>query len=102
MATTPRHEVPSSTQAALHLVAERAIRYTQEIADRRVSPAASDVENLSRFHEPLPEQPCDLAKVIVGIRRRVLSIPRNHRRECPLLKAGMTARAKPNSAKKRR
>jgi glutamate/tyrosine decarboxylase-like PLP-dependent enzyme len=64
MATTPRHEVPSSTQAALHLVAERAIRYTQEIADRRVSPAASDVENLSRFHEPLPEQPCDLAKVI--------------------------------------
>jgi len=50
MATTPRHEVPSSTQAALHLVAERAIRYTQEIADRRVSPAASDVESCVYRH----------------------------------------------------
>src|SRR4051794_39563163 len=64
MAKSTRQELPSSTQAALQLAAERAIRYTQQIADRRVSPAPSDVEKLSRFNEPFPEHPCDPENVV--------------------------------------
>jgi glutamate/tyrosine decarboxylase-like PLP-dependent enzyme len=64
MAKSLRQEVPSSTQPALQVAAERAIRYTQQIADRRVSPAPSDVEKLAGFHEPFPEHPCDPENVI--------------------------------------
>ncbi len=64
MAKSLKQEVPSSTQPALQVAAERAIRYTQQIADRRVSPAPSDVEKLAGFHEPFPEHPCDPENVI--------------------------------------
>jgi glutamate/tyrosine decarboxylase-like PLP-dependent enzyme len=64
MATTSRQEVPSSAQSALNLAAERAIRYTQEIGARKVSPAPSDMESLARFHEPFPEHPCEPESVI--------------------------------------
>src|SRR5256885_14374284 len=64
MAKSTRQQLPSSTQAALQVAAERAMRYTQQIADRRVSPAPSDVEKLSRFNEPFPEHPCDPENVV--------------------------------------
>jgi glutamate/tyrosine decarboxylase-like PLP-dependent enzyme len=64
MAKSTRQELPSSTQAALQVAAERAIRYTQQIANRRVSPAPGDVEKLSRFNEPFPEHPCDPENVV--------------------------------------
>jgi glutamate/tyrosine decarboxylase-like PLP-dependent enzyme len=63
MATTPSPDI-STTQGALNLSAERAIRYTKEIGNRRVSPAPSDVEKLARFRERLPEQPTDPGRVI--------------------------------------
>jgi glutamate/tyrosine decarboxylase-like PLP-dependent enzyme len=63
MATPLSQEIPT-TQGALQVVAERAIRYTKEIGERRVSPAPSDVEKLARFREPLPEQGCDPASAI--------------------------------------
>jgi len=64
MATTPRQELPPSAQSALNLAAERAIRYTQEIGTRKVSPATSDIERLARFHEPFPDHPCGPESVI--------------------------------------
>ncbi|MEO8595586.1 MAG: aminotransferase class V-fold PLP-dependent enzyme [Candidatus Solibacter sp.] len=38
-------------------VAQRAARYLEEIQDRRVSPSASAIGELSRFHEPMPDAP---------------------------------------------
>src|SRR5215475_6744311 len=63
MATPLSQDIPT-TQSALHVAVERAIRYANEIGARRVSPANSDVEKLARFREPFPEQPCDPSRVI--------------------------------------
>ena len=44
--------------------AERARKYVQRIADRRVAPAEGDVANLARLHEGFPEKPTDPARVL--------------------------------------
>jgi len=49
---------------ALDLAAERALRYVEEVRQRRVAPAAGDVEALAKFHEPFPERPSDPGNVI--------------------------------------
>lgn len=46
-------------QELLNDTAKRAIRYLHEIETRRVAPSAQAVENLSRFDEPLQEEPID-------------------------------------------
>jgi glutamate/tyrosine decarboxylase-like PLP-dependent enzyme len=48
----------------LQSVALRAARYREEIQERRVSPTAAAVRQLSRFDEPLPEGPTAPEEVI--------------------------------------
>jgi glutamate/tyrosine decarboxylase-like PLP-dependent enzyme len=54
----------SSTSDALDIAAERARRYVQRVADRRVAPHEKDLTALSQFHEPFPECPSDAAGVV--------------------------------------
>src|SRR5580700_11021450 len=54
----------SSTSDALDIAAERARRYVQSVADRRVAPHEKDLTALSQFHEPFPECPSDAAGVV--------------------------------------
>src|SRR5437899_1043079 len=49
---------------ALSFAAERARRYVQEIAERRVAPEASAVAALATFHEKFPETDSDPREVI--------------------------------------
>ena len=44
--------------------AERAIRYTGELPERRVAPEAGALEGLERFDEPLPDAPDDPGRVL--------------------------------------
>jgi glutamate/tyrosine decarboxylase-like PLP-dependent enzyme len=55
---------PSLANDALHIAAERARRYIQGVADRRVAPNEKDLAALSQFHEPFPERSSDAAEVI--------------------------------------
>jgi len=64
MATTPRHKPIPQALNPLKLAAERAIRYTRGITERRVAPAADDRGRLKGFHEPFPEYPCDANTVV--------------------------------------
>ena len=50
-------------QELLNTTAQRAIRYLQELDGRGVAPHAEAVANLSRFNEPLPEEPLDPQRV---------------------------------------
>jgi glutamate/tyrosine decarboxylase-like PLP-dependent enzyme len=54
----------ADTGELLGFTAERAARYVQSIAERRVSPSAEAVAALARFHERLPEHPADPREVI--------------------------------------
>src|SRR5215467_314466 len=59
-------EVKPQSQPAelLNLAAEKAIRYVQHVATRRVGPAASDLAALAGFHEPFPEGPSNPADIL--------------------------------------
>src|SRR5205823_4118820 len=61
---TKAAKVQQSTRDLLSLSAERAQKYVQEIAQRRVAPTGKDVAELSRFHEPFPASPTDSAEVL--------------------------------------
>ncbi|MGE5488115.1 MAG: pyridoxal phosphate-dependent decarboxylase family protein [bacterium] len=44
--------------------AARAVRYMEGLRERRVSAAPADIERVSVLNEPLPEHPCEPARVI--------------------------------------
>ena len=48
----------------LRSTAERAIRYVNELPERRVAPDAAALAGLERFDEPLPDGPDDPERVI--------------------------------------
>jgi len=64
MTTQTRQELPSLTDSVLQLAAERARRYVEQVAERRVAPAEKDVAALAKFHEPFPAQPSDPRDVV--------------------------------------
>jgi len=65
MGATGRERVSGGGKTeALSLAAERALRYVGGVRERRVAPAASAVEALRAFREPLPERPTDPAEVL--------------------------------------
>ncbi|KAA0222377.1 aspartate aminotransferase family protein [candidate division KSB1 bacterium] len=51
-------------QELLKAAAERAISYLQNLETRGVAPSAEAIANLSRFNEPLPEDPVDPQSVL--------------------------------------
>lgn len=51
-------------QELLKVAAERAISYLQNLETRGVAPSAAAIANLSRFNEPLPEDPVDPQSVL--------------------------------------
>lgn len=51
-------------QELLKNAAERAIGYLQNLEARAVAPSAEAIANLSRFNEPLPEDPSDAQNVL--------------------------------------
>jgi glutamate/tyrosine decarboxylase-like PLP-dependent enzyme len=55
------------TLEALNVAAERARRYVETIGDRSVSPSASAVANLTRFHEPFPERGLEATEVVAAL-----------------------------------
>jgi glutamate/tyrosine decarboxylase-like PLP-dependent enzyme len=62
-AQTPQQ--PNRTTAdALSVAVERSRQYIQSVANRRVTPSEKDLAALSKFHEPLPENPTDPAAVV--------------------------------------
>src|SRR2546429_7876095 len=48
----------------LNLAADKARRYVQSIADRRVSPSEAALAALAELHEPFPLSPCGPTVVI--------------------------------------
>jgi len=48
----------------LESAAAGAIRYLEDLPDRRVGPSPDAVESLAAFDEPLPEQPCPPGEVV--------------------------------------
>jgi glutamate/tyrosine decarboxylase-like PLP-dependent enzyme len=58
-----RHAQEASEQLLANS-AERAIRYTKEVADRNVSPSEAAIAALSKFREPYPDVPCDPREVL--------------------------------------
>ncbi|HEX2662461.1 MAG TPA: hypothetical protein VHM93_06480, partial [Candidatus Acidoferrum sp.] len=56
--------VKSQSGELLHLAAEKAIRYVDNVRERRVSPAPGALAALSSFHEPLPSGPSNPADVL--------------------------------------
>jgi glutamate/tyrosine decarboxylase-like PLP-dependent enzyme len=60
----PEDEQAAEGMDALGLAAERALRYTCSVRERRVAPEQGDVDALSRFHEPFPEGSSDPGSVI--------------------------------------
>lgn len=48
----------------LHLAAEKAIRYVENAGARRVGPASSDLDGLTGFHEPFPNESSNPADVL--------------------------------------
>jgi glutamate/tyrosine decarboxylase-like PLP-dependent enzyme len=54
----------SERDQLLQQAAEKARKYVRGIAERRVSPTASDLANLAKFREPFPNGPSDPSKVL--------------------------------------
>ena len=48
----------------LHSAAERAVRYLEQVSERRVAPSAAAVRALQSFEEPFPEGPAAPEKVV--------------------------------------
>jgi glutamate/tyrosine decarboxylase-like PLP-dependent enzyme len=59
-----KKQAAPNVREVLHLAAERAIRYTSGVRERRVAPGARDLEGLARFHEAFPEGPSDAESVV--------------------------------------
>ena len=59
-----RETLKSQSAALLHLAAEKAIRYVENVSLRRVGPSSSDLTALAGFHEPFPAGPCNPADVL--------------------------------------
>ena len=58
---------PLNTRDLLTDVATRAQRYVDDVGERRVSPAESDLSWLTEFHEPFPEAPCDSRDILAKL-----------------------------------
>lgn len=59
MEPTTAGTVQTETYRLLKAAAERAIRYLQSVAERKVAPAEKELSVLTGFHEPFPPQPSD-------------------------------------------
>src|SRR4051812_3120814 len=55
------------TLDALDVAVERARRYVETIADRGVAPTAAAIANLSKFHEPFPEQGAEPGAIVATL-----------------------------------
>lgn len=66
MPTTTRSS-SDQTLEALDAAVPRARRYVETVADRAVSPSASAVADLDKFHEPFPEHGADAAEVVAKL-----------------------------------
>jgi glutamate/tyrosine decarboxylase-like PLP-dependent enzyme len=56
-------------RALLHLAAETAARYLENLEDRRVAPSPEDLAGLAELDEPLPEAPMEAACVLERLDR---------------------------------
>jgi glutamate/tyrosine decarboxylase-like PLP-dependent enzyme len=61
---TTKTGVQSQSSDVLHLAAEWAQRYTQDVRGRRVGPSEAAVEGLAGFHEAFPAAPSDPREVL--------------------------------------
>src|SRR5215469_13731280 len=59
-----KETLESQPAELLNLAAEKAIRYVENAATRRVGPASSDLGALTGFHEPFPAGPTNPADVL--------------------------------------
>lgn len=59
MEPTTAGTVQTESYRLLKAAAERAIRYLQSVAERKVAPAEKELSVLTGFHEPFPPQPSD-------------------------------------------
>jgi len=59
----PRNEL-DEIRAALAFAADRAVDYGTSVRARPVSPSRDAIAALERFHEPMPDAPCDARDVI--------------------------------------
>lgn len=57
-------KVAGDATEVLSLAAQRAIRYTARVRQRRVAPGAEDLRGLAKFREAFPEGPSDAADVL--------------------------------------
>jgi len=64
MATDAGVEVQSKSDDVLCLAADKARRYVQDVAGRRVGPSEAALAALAELHEPFPLSPCDPTAVI--------------------------------------
>jgi len=55
------------TLEALDVAVERARRYVETIADRSVAPSAAAIADLSKFHEPFPEDGADPSTILATL-----------------------------------
>jgi glutamate/tyrosine decarboxylase-like PLP-dependent enzyme len=60
---TKKQLAPHGTEV-LTLAAERAIKYTNSVGQRRVAPGARDLDGLEKFHESFPEGSTDAESVV--------------------------------------
>jgi hypothetical protein len=56
-----------NTRDLLADATERAQRYVDGVAERRVGPAESDLTWLTEFHEPFPGAPCDPRDILAKL-----------------------------------
>src|ERR1700733_3003633 len=66
MPTTTRSS-SDLTLEALNAATQSARRYVETIADRGVAPTAGAVADLSKFHEPFPEQGADPSGIVATL-----------------------------------
>lgn len=64
MSTTPNTQNTNETDELLANTAQRAIRYVNDITNRKVSPTPEALAALSKFHEPFPVEPCNPRDVL--------------------------------------
>ncbi len=67
MATDTGTEAQSKSSDVLNLAAERARRYIQNVAERRVGPSEAAVAALAELHEPFPALPSDPCEVLAKL-----------------------------------
>ena len=64
MAGKPLPSAVTETTELLANAAQRAIRYVNQISERRVSPTHEALTALSKFHEPFPAEPSEAREVL--------------------------------------